>query len=98
MSVRSLKYFSRVNAYWCIMKPIDGASIQNFNHVLKSRFDKATKATLLIKMPFLGTIWILPKSRPNSNFGAICTGPTQAVEMAQKFEIRLEIVTIDFRF
>ena len=35
MIVRSLKYFSRVNAYWCIMKPIDGASIQNLNHVLK---------------------------------------------------------------
>ena len=45
-------------------------------------------------MPFLGTIWILPKSRPNSNFGAICTGPTQAVEMAQKFEIRLKFVRI----
>ena len=45
-------------------------------------------------MPFLGTIWILPKSRPNSNFGAIFTGPPQAVEMAQKFEIRLEIVRI----
>ena len=45
-------------------------------------------------MPFLGTIWILPKCRPNSNFGAIFTGPAQAVEMAQKFEIRLEIVRI----
>ena len=45
-------------------------------------------------MPFLGTIWILPKSRPNSNFGAIFAGLPQAVEMAQKFEIRLEIVRV----
>ena len=45
-------------------------------------------------MPFLGTIWILPKSRLVLNFGAIFTGPPQAVEMAQKFEIRLEIVRI----
>ena len=51
--------------------------------------------TNLLKMPFLGTIWILPKSRLISNFGAIFTGPRQAIKMAQKFKIefvRIQII------
>ena len=50
----------------------------------------------MIKMPFLGTIWILPKSRLVLNFGAIfaaCGGPAK---MAQKFKISLDFGRIQF--
>ena len=43
-----------------------------------------------LKMPFFGTIWILPKSRLVSNFCAIITGPPQAVKMAPKFKTSLD--------
>ena len=50
-----------------------------------------------LKMPFLGTIWILPKSRLVLNFGAIfaaCCGPAK---MAQKFKISLDFGRIQIK-
>ena len=41
-------------------------------------------------MPFLGIIWILPKSKLVLNFGAISTACGGPAKMAQKFEISLD--------
>ena len=42
-------------------------------------------------MPFLGTIWILPKYSLVLNVGAIFTACLGPVKMAQKFETSLDL-------